>query len=465
MSGNAILCSIITVLLAQGEIALSQDYSALTKEATQLLVDLIKINTSNPPGNEIEAVKYVAKILDKEKIPYEIVESEPGRASLIARLRGDGSKKPLMMMAHLDVVGVETDKWKFDPFSGTIKDDYIYGRGAIDDKGMAVCELLVMLELKRKNVPLKRDIILALCADEEAGGRKGIAFLVDKHLDKIKAEFVLNEGGRIIVDEHTHKVAFVGIQNTEKVPINIKLVAKGTPGHASVPLPDNCIFKLSKALGRLADWQPPVKLNETTRAFFKGLTRSHGFPDSMYMDNIEHPEIGPFCAAQLGKKDPILGSIMRNSVSPTILKSGIRSNVIPSEAEVNLNVRLLPEEKVEDFVKDLKKVIDDTSIQVVYDQAEHPDTPASPVESDLFKAMEKMGKQLWPEAATVPFMSTGATDAAYLRAKKIPTYGILPFPLDEDDLSRMHGHNERLSLADLQDGLKYLYLTVEEVNR
>src|SRR4030067_1906788 len=169
MSGNAILCSIITVLLAQGEIALSQDYSALTKEATQLLVDLIKINTSNPPGNEIEAVKYVAKVLDKEKIPYEIVESEPGRASLIARLKGDGSKKPLVLLAHLDVVGVEQDKWKYDPFSATIKDDYIYGRGAIDDKGMGTVELLIMLELKRKNVPLKRDLILLLCADEEAG--------------------------------------------------------------------------------------------------------------------------------------------------------------------------------------------------------------------------------------------------------------------------------------------------------
>jgi acetylornithine deacetylase/succinyl-diaminopimelate desuccinylase-like protein len=441
------------------------DYKELTKETTRILTDLIKINTVNPPGNEIEAVKYVAKLLDKEKIPYEIVESEPGRASIIARLKGSGSKKPVMMMAHLDVVGVEPEKWKFDPFSATLKDDYIYGRGAIDDKGMAACELLVMLEMKRKNVPLKGDLILTLCADEEAGGSKGIEFLVNKHLDKIKAEFVINEGGRIIVNEHTKKVGFVGIQNTEKVPVNIKLVAKGTPGHASVPLPDNCIFKLSKAQARLADWQPPVKLNETTRAFFKGLSRSTAFPESFYMENLEHPELGAFCAAQLTKKEPILGSTMRNSISPTILKSGIRSNVIPSEAEVNLNVRLLPEERLEGFIQQLKEVINDNGIEIVYNKPEHPDSPASPVESELFRAMAKVGKELWPEAVTVPFMSTGATDAAYLRAKGIPTYGILPFPLNEDDLARMHGHNERLSLNDLEEGLKFMHLTVVELNK
>jgi acetylornithine deacetylase/succinyl-diaminopimelate desuccinylase-like protein len=441
------------------------DYKELTKETTQILTDLIKINTVNPPGNEIEAVKYVAKLLEKEKIPYEIVESEPGRASIIARVKGNGSKKPVMMMAHLDVVGVEPEKWKFNPFSATLKDDYIYGRGSIDDKGMAACELLVMLEMKRKNTPLKRDLILVLCADEEAGGSKGIEFLVNKHLDKIKAEFVINEGGRIIVNEQTKKVAFVGIQNTEKVPVNIKLVAKGTPGHASVPLPDNCIFKLAKAQARLAEWQSPVKLNDTTRTFFKGLSRSAAFPESFYMENLEHPELGAFCAAQLSKKDPILGSTMRNSVSPTILKSGIRSNVIPSEAEVNLNVRLLPEEKLEDFIQQLREVIKDTSIEIVYNKPEHPDSPTSPVESELFRAMAKVGQELWPEAVTVPFMSTGATDSAYLRAKGIPTYGILPFPLNEDDLARMHGHNERLALKGLEDGLKFMYQTVVELNK
>src|SRR3990172_1231286 len=465
--GLVAIIGLICILASvkQGDTASMPEYNELTKEATGILVDLIKINTVNPPGNEIEAVKYVAKILDKEKIPYQIVESQPGRASIIARLKGDGSKKPLVLMAHLDVVGVEKDKWSSDPFSGTIKDDYVYGRGAIDDKGMAACELLALLEFARKKAPLKRDLILLLCADEEAGGRMGIDFLVNQHLEKIKAEFVINEGGRIIIDEHTGKVAFVGIQNTEKVPVNIRLVAKGTPGHASVPLPDNSIFRLSKALARLSEWQPNVKLNQTTRAFFKGLTRSASFPDSFYLENLEHPELGAFCATQLSKKNPILGSTMRNSISPTILKSGIRSNVIPSEAEVNLNVRLLPEENVEDFLEELRKVISDTSIEIVYDRAEHPDTPASPVETELFQVMEKVGKKLWPEAVKVPFMSTGATDAAYLRAKGIPTYGILPFPLDEDDLSRMHGHNERLSLSDLEAGLKYLYQTVAELNR
>ncbi len=441
------------------------DYKKLTKETTQILQDLIRINTVNPPGNELALLEYAAKLLEKEKIPYEILKADSGRANLVARLKGDGSKKPMVMMAHVDVVGVEKDKWSVDPFAAQIKDGYIYGRGAIDDKGMSACELALMLEIKRNDVPLKRDLILLLAADEEAGGTQGVEFMTEKHLEKIKAEFVLNEGGRIIVDEKSKKVTFVGIQNTEKVPFNIKLIAKGTPGHASVPLPDNCVFKLGQVLEKLSHWQPEVKLNPTTREFFKGLAQTAEYPDNFYMQNLEHPELGKFCAQQLSGKDPMHGSILRNSISPTLLSGGIRTNVIPSQAEVNLNVRLLPGEKLDDFIKELKKVIDDPTIEVSYNRPEHPDTPASPVESELFQAMLQAGKRLWPEAPTVPYMSTGATDAAHLRAKKIPTYGILPFPLNEDDLSRMHGNDERLSLADLEAGIKFLYITIEEINK
>ncbi len=443
------------------------DFKEMTKEATAILSSLIKINTVNPPGNELEVIKYVANILDQEKIPYEILESAPGRGNLIAKLKGNGSKQPIMMMAHVDVVGIEKDKWKTEPFGGEIKDGYLYGRGAIDDKGMGVVELVVLLHLKKLNVPLARDVILLLESDEEAGGKFGIEWLVENHLDKIKAEFVLNEGGRIITEPNNSKsVKFIGVQNTEKVPYNVRLVASGTSGHASVPLKDNCIFALSRALEKLSHWQPPVKLNATTKVFFKGLAQNEKFPKSFFLGNIETPIIGKFCSDQVANSDPILNSTMRNSISPTLLNGGIRSNVIPSQAEVTLNVRLLPDENIKDFVQQLQKVIgDDPQVKIVYDTSPHPHTPASPTDNELFQAMEKVGKKLSPEAVTVPLMSTGATDASHLRAKGIPTYGILPFPLDDNDLGRMHGHDERLHLDDLEYGIKYMYEVVSLVSR
>ncbi|OGC75241.1 MAG: hypothetical protein A2145_06045, partial [candidate division Zixibacteria bacterium RBG_16_40_9] len=346
-----------------------------------------------------------------------------------------------------------------------IKDGYLYGRGAIDDKGMGVAELVVLLQLKRANLPLARDVILLLEADEEAGGKFGIEFLVENHLDKIKAEFVLNEGGRIITDPNNSKnVRFIGVQNTEKVPYNVRLVATGTSGHASVPLKDNCIFALSKALEKISAWQPPVKLNPTTKAFFKGLAKDEKFPKSFFLKNLDTPLIGKFCSGLVAKSDPILNSTMRNSISPTLLNGGIRSNVIPSQAEVTLNVRLLPDENIKDFVQELQKVIgEDPRVKIVYDSSPHPHTPASPTDNELFQAMEEVGKKLSPEAVTVPLMSTGATDASHLRAKGIPTYGILPFPLDDNDLGRMHGQDERLHLDDLEYGIKYMYEVVSWV--
>lgn len=438
------------------------DFKQMTKEATAILSNLIKINTVNPPGNELALLKSVAEILEKEKIPYEILESGSGRGNLIARLKGNGSKQPIMMMAHVDVVGVEQDKWKTNPFGGEIKDGYLYGRGAIDDKGMGVAELVVLLQLKRSAVPLARDVILLLEADEEAGGKFGIEFLVENHLDKIRAEFVLNEGGRIITEPNNSKnVKFIGVQNTEKVPYNVRLVATGTSGHASVPLKDNCIFALSKALEKVSAWQPEVKLNPTTKAFFNGLAKNEKFPKSFFLNNIDTPVIGKFCARKVADSDPILNSTMRNSISPTLLAGGIRSNVIPSQAEVTLNVRLLPDENIKDFVQELQKVIgDDPQVKIVYDTSPHPHTPASATDNELFKAMIEAGKKLSPEAVTVPLMSTGATDASHLRAKGIPTYGILPFPLDDNDLGRMHGHDERLHLDDLEYGIRYMYEVV-----
>src|ERR1700683_2228323 len=259
----------------QGPLTPSQtDINKISDEALIWLQDLIRINTSNPPGNEIVAAKYVGSILQKEGIPFEIFESTPGRGILVARLSVGTFPDPsraLLLMAHLDVVGVDKTKWTVDPFGGVIKDGYIYGRGVIDDKGMLAANLAVFISLKRTGARLNRDIILLAEGDEEAGGEDGMIFAVQKHWDKIAAAYAINEEGRVIVANG--KVQYVGIQAAEKVPVNVNVIATGTSGHGSIPRPDNAVIHLSAAVEKIGGYEAPVQLNTITRSYFEGLAK------------------------------------------------------------------------------------------------------------------------------------------------------------------------------------------------
>ena len=464
LTGLAFLLSSVSPLDAQlqssNEFHQSIDWKEITRETTEILQDLIRINTTNPPGNEIAAAKYLHDIFNREGIPSEILEAAPGRGNILARLKGNGAKKPLLMMGHLDVVGVEREKWSVDPFGGVIKEGYLYGRGALDDKGMCAVEVAVMLLLKRNNVKLSRDVIFLGLSDEESSGRYGMAWLIENHFDKIHAEFAINEGGRILMKGD--QVRTIGVQTTEKQYYDLKLSAEGTAGHASIPQPNNAIYRLSRALDRLSRYSPAVKLNPTTRAFFQGLAKVEEEPLSFFLKNLETPGLADSAAREVSRSLEY-NSMLRNSISPTLLNAGIRVNVIPNKAEANLNCRLLPGEKVEEFVMELKKVIADEEIRIEYEEPNIPEPPASSFTNEIFRTISRVAMELYPTAVTIPYMSTGATDSRMLRAKGMQAYGLLPFPLEPDDIILMHGNDERVSLVALERGIQLLYAVTREI--
>ena len=437
------------------------DFAKAGEEGIKILQEVIRFNTVNPPGDELPAALFYKKLFEGAGLKPEILQPSETRANLLVRLKGSGKAGPLILLSHLDVVGVEADKWKYDPFGAAMDDGFLYGRGAIDDKGMGALFAELILLVIRNKILLKRDILYVACADEEAGGKLGISWLIENQRDKIFAEAAINEGGRVKLKGG--KVEYVAIQNAEKVPYHVQLKVKGTPGHASVPLPDNAIFRLAKALARIEEYKTPLKLNDTTRDFFLGVAELEpGSPTSFFARNVHEPLIGAFAREQLTQY-PYFSSILRNSIAATIFKSGIRENVLPSEAEATLNCRLLPGEKVGDFVSELKRVVADDTVEITYRQGKAAGVLPSPAAHEVFQALARSAVKTWPGTKVFPFMSTGATDSAELRAEGVTCYGILPFPLTEADEARMHGHDERVSLQSFTEGLAFMYRTLEEV--
>jgi len=445
------------------------DFAKAGEEGIKILQDVIRFNTVNPPGDELAAANYYKKLFGNAWLPAEIFHpTDPSaplgastRANLIVRLKGKGSGGPLILLSHLDVVGVEREKWKYDPFGAAIEDGFLYGRGAIDDKGMGALFAEILLLLSRNKISLKRDILFVACADEEAGGKLGISWLIENHRNKIEAEAAINEGGRVKLNGD--RVEYVAIQNAEKVPYHIQLKAKGTPGHASIPLPDNAIYRLARALTKIEEYKTPLQLNATTKEFFLGFAELDiASPLSNFAKNVDHPEEGQRAREQL-TQHPFFNSMLRNSIAPTIFKSGFRNNVLPSEAEVTLNCRLLPGEKIESFVAELNRVVADDTVEITYQQGKAAGVEPSSSSHGVFQALSNSAVKVWPSAKVIPCMSTGATDSAELRQIGVNCYGILPFPLTEEDEGRMHGHDERVSLKSFTEGLEFIYRAVEEI--
>jgi len=456
----------IIALLLFGAPIFSQQPSAVSAtvaetgqtEAIRFLTDLVKIDTSNPPGNEKMAAEYIKSVLDQEGIASEIFESAPGRGNIVARLKGNGTKRPLLLMGHLDVVGVERDKWTVDPFTAVTKDGYLYGRGSRDDKAMDAANLEVLLELHRRKIPLDRDVILLAEAGEEGTTNYGIDFMVAQHWDKIECEYALNEGGEL--HENNGKVDYAGVGTTEKAPRQMTLVARGSSGHASMPRLDNPIEHLGAAVGKLLAWQPPMRLNETTREYFSRLAKISSPDDAYLYTHLEDPAVQQKLAAQKISQN----SMLRTSIVPTIIKGGFRMNVIPAEAEATLDVRILPDENVDELMASLGSVVHDPEIEIVRSNQAN-DRPAgapSSIHSDMFQALERAQAKAFPQAVTLPMMGTGATDAAELRAKGVQAYGIGPVTSDDDAL-RVHGNDERVQLEGVGKFVDYLYTAVIDV--
>jgi acetylornithine deacetylase/succinyl-diaminopimelate desuccinylase-like protein len=421
---------------------------------------LIRFRTVNPPGDELALARWLASVLAAEGIEHELYETAPDRAAIVARLRGRGPGGPLLLLAHSDVVGVEAEHWTVDPFAGEVRDGWLYGRGAIDDKGMLAVNLQTMLLLKRlvvdAGLPLERDVVFVATPDEETGSEWGLAWLLAHHPDVLAAEYALNEGGRVrVVDGHP---LYAAVQTAEKVPHLLAVAAEGPSGHASVPLPDNAILRLGRALAAIGAHAEPLRLTPTTEAFFRLLAAV--WPDAAVAAAMADLTSGDAGRRDTGERrlrvDPMLDAVLRTGISPVRVAGGVRDNVIPADATALLNVRTLPGEPIDDVAARLQAAVADDRVRVTVAHR-GDDAPASPVDGALYAALAGSLKALRPELAVVPYLSTGATDNARLRRAGIATYGILPFPLAPADEARMHGHDERVSVDGLAFGLRVVF--------
>ena len=431
-----------------------------------LLQDIIRIDTSNPPGHEGAVDELLASRLRPLGFEITIVPTpEAGKSHLIARLKGDGSKRPVLLAAHADVVGVEREKWSVDPFAGVISDGHVYGRGAIDFKGgMAVFARAVM-QLAERKVPLARDVIFLVEADEEAA-QYNTTWLSQTHWADMDCEFALNEGGWIIAGDDG-RVKYVSISTADKSSIAVLVTAKGTSTHSSMPRPDNPIFTLGKALTRLSSYEAPIQLTPETRKFLAVLAKTSTPPFSTYYQTLlsSHDTAAIAAADREISKDPLMHAIIRNTIAPVIVNGGFRSNVIPGSADVILNVRVIPGTDPKDVVADIEKVIADPSVSVrlANPSAGPSRAAASSEDTELYRALARNARMTFPGAEVTPYLFQAGTDAGAWRNRGIPVYGIYPYPITADELTRMHGNDEKVSVESLRQGTEMIFNTLVEV--
>jgi acetylornithine deacetylase/succinyl-diaminopimelate desuccinylase-like protein len=419
------------------------DWTALQDETMRHFQALLRFDTTDPPGGEEPAALYLKEVLEKEGIPVQLFTLEPKRTNVVARLKGNGRKRPLLIMAHTDTVNVDPSKWTFPPFSATRDGGWVYSRGTLDDKDNVTASLMTMIMLKRLNVPLDRDVIFLAEAGEEGTTRVGIQFMVNEHFPEIDAEYCLAEGGG--VTRTGGKVAFASVQTLEKIPRGITLTARGVAGHGSVPLKSNAIVHLATAISAVDAWRGPLRVNETTAAYFKRLASISTPGDAkQYLGALSlDPKVMASSYDYFLENEPRHASMLRSSISPNIIQAGYRSNVIPSEARVTLDVRLLPDEDQDKFLQEVRRIVNDPAIEVQYTgPATRPAGAAANLESEAFRAIEAEVKSHYA-AATLPTMSTGATDMAYLRGKGMQCYGIGPASDSEDAPKGFGAHSDQ----------------------
>jgi acetylornithine deacetylase/succinyl-diaminopimelate desuccinylase-like protein len=395
--------------------------------------------------------------LQKEGIKAELLPLTPGRSALVARLNASAIADPskaLLLVAHMDVVGVERSKWTVDPFGAVPKDGYIYGRGAVDDKGMLAANLAAFVYLKRGNARLNRDVIFLATDDEEAFGDASMKMLIAKYWDKIAAKYSINEGGNVFVKNG--KVQYVGVQASEKVAMNVTVTARGTSGHASIPLKDNAVTHLGAAVEKIGNYGTPIHLTTIVRRYFEGIAPLEDPEIAKWIRSIDTPDRGEHAARVLADANPMWNAMMRDTISPTMLNAGMRGNVIPSEASATLNVRLLPGNTITALLADLTKLVNDPQVKLEVQKDAGLAAPDSSLESDFYQAIVKASAEEFGGVPVLPFQSTWATDSAQLRLHNVQSYGLVPFPLTDEDLKRMHGDDERIPAAAFAKGVSLL---------
>lgn len=455
--------------------------TAPSSPTAELLQQLIRINTSNPPGNEIQLDELLAAKLKPLGFETEIIPTpEAGKAHFIARLKGNGSQKPILLAAHADVVGVERADWSMDPFAGILRDGYVYGRGALDNKGSLAVFAEAMIRLAENKIQLNRDIILLSEADEESG-QYNTEWLAEHYFDKIDCAASLNEGGWIM-ENSDGKVQYTSISTADKLSVWLELTAHGTSTHSSMPVADDAIFTLAHALSRLSDYGTKLQFTPGTRQFLLTLAKTSKSPQSrIFYDLLQHSDAAKQAAADTKiSQNPLLHAIFHNTIAPVFLSAGFRGNVIPGTAEAKINMRLLPGSRIDDVIHEIQSVVHDSRVTVsLADSAKPSGTPVtdadakklrahiqtltemqpSSTDTDLYKAVASQAQAEF-HAPVTPYLFQAGTDAAAWRSRGIPVYGIYPYPVSPDDMKRMHGNDERISVHSLDQGTEVIYKTL-----
>ncbi len=439
------------------------DWSAQEPEILRHYRSLVQIDSSNPPGNETRVVAYLKGVFDAEGIENQVFAMDPKRANIVARLRGNGSKRPVLVMAHTDVVGVQREKWPVDPFGAVVQDGYVWGRGTVDDKDKLAANLMTLLLLKRSGAALDRDVIFLAESGEEGDTSVGIDFMVREHFNAIDAEFAITEGGGAGINNG--RVTVVTVATAEKLPRRARLVVNGTSGHGSIPRTDNALVHLAGAVAKVGTWVTPMRLNDTTRTYFERLATISTPEQAARYNGLLDPARSADIQAYLAEHEPMHYSMLRTSVVPTILDAGFRMNVIPSQAEATLDIRVLPDEDVPAFYDQMKAIIGDPAVKIEpLPAGAREATPPSRLDTEMFRAIETVGKRLYPGSITLPSMLTGATDMAQLRAKGVQAYGIGSAVTDNDRTNYgAHSDVERLPESSLYGFVRFTFEVVAEV--
>jgi acetylornithine deacetylase/succinyl-diaminopimelate desuccinylase-like protein len=434
------------------------DWTALADESVRILADYLRINTTNPPGNELAGALFLKGTLEREGIEATILDTAElkpaGRANLYARLRGNGSKRAIALVHHIDVVPTDQRYWTQDPFAGTIKDGFLYGRGALDMKGEGIVHLMAMIALKRSGVPLTRDIVFIANSDEELGSTGAVVF-VERHPELLRdVEFLITEGGDNLVENGT--LVYYGVSVAEKRTFWQRLTVKGIPSHGSRPTRHNPVPRLIAALDRLARYQTPLHVTPGVDKFFRDISRRYTGEQRAWLSNVRVALGNPRARTWI-LNDVYWNAILRNTIAITGLQGSNKTNVIPAEATADVDIRLLPDADAAAVLASLKRVIADTAVS--WTPLLPPKTPLeNPVDTELFRAIERAARERDPGAMVTTPMLTGATDRPTYRALGITTYGFDPFKVEAADAQRgVHGNDERVSVANVGFGVRYLY--------
>ncbi|MBS7646493.1 M20/M25/M40 family metallo-hydrolase [Candidatus Bathyarchaeota archaeon] len=441
----------------------------IEEEVTTLLSDLIKINTTNPPGNETKAAKFLAETLERDGFKCEILESAPGRGNVITRLKGTGEKPSLLLLSHLDVVAANPKEWSVDPFSGLVKDGFVWGRGAMDMKSMTAMEVMVMKLLKRNGVRLKGDVILAATADEEKGGEYGAGWLVQKYPEKVRADYVINEGGGQAIPVDGKNI--FTIQTAEKGILWFKVKAKGRPGHGSVPgAADNAILRMSKVVDKLGNYCAEMVLTPTVKEFLAVMAEENKEMGKKLRLLVQNPTKADEVLDKLAKKDKAMAeelrAMLRMTIAPTIIHGGVKENIIPSECEAVFDCRILPGQTTVEALKCIKGLLADMDLdKLEFEDIQANEPSESPTNTPLYRCIVETLKEFDSKCAVAPILLTGGTDSKFFRKMGTVCYGFQPTLSDlpyGEILRMVHGIDERISINNLVFGTSTLYNVVEK---